>query len=589
MIQDYRLFDFFDNQKDSFSNKEAINFKQNGQWKHYSSEDLKVETDNYALGFFAEGIQAGDKVAIISGNRPEWNFCDGGIQKVGAINVPIYPTSSISDFKYILNDSEAKIAIVSDFTLFEKIKSIQSEVPSLLGIYTFDQIPDVPHVSKLILRGNKANLSEIEDIKSKIKASDLATIIYTSGTTGNPKGVMLSHRNITFNVERAREFIPIDSTQKVLSFLPLCHIFERVATYFYFSIGVSLYYAESIETLKENIAEVKPHFFTCVPRLLEKIHSGMVAKAGELSGIKKLLYLWAIKVANKPNAGKYWAYGLLDKLIYSKWREALGNNIVGIVTGAAALQPRLDTFFNNIGIRVREAYGMTEASPGVSANLFEKNMSKNGTVGPILKNVEVKLDHREGMEAGEGEILVRGENIMMGYYKNHEATNSTIKDGWLYTGDVGKFVDDTFLKITDRIKELFKTSGGKYVAPQYLENKLKESKYIEQVIVVGNERKFVAAIIYPNIANLKSWADYKKLKIDFTTDEWLTNEWILIKIKKVIDQYNEQFSQIEKVKQFRLINTEWTIDGGHLTPTLKLKRKAIETNHASLIEDIYKD
>ncbi|MFY7862069.1 MAG: AMP-dependent synthetase/ligase, partial [Chitinophagales bacterium] len=324
-------------------------------------------------------------------------------------------------------------------------------------------------------------------------------------------------------------------------------------------------------------------------RLLEKIHSGMVAKAGELSGIKKLLYLWAIKVANKPNAGKYWAYGLLDKLIYSKWREALGNNIVGIVTGAAALQPRLDTFFNNIGIRVREAYGMTEASPGVSANLFEKNMSKNGTVGPILKNVEVKLDHREGMEAGEGEILVRGENIMMGYYKNHEATNSTIKDGWLYTGDVGKFVDDTFLKITDRIKELFKTSGGKYVAPQYLENKLKESKYIEQVIVVGNERKFVAAIIYPNIANLKSWADYKKLKIDFTTDEWLTNEWILIKIKKVIDQYNEQFSQIEKVKQFRLINTEWTIDGGHLTPTLKLKRKAIETNHASLIEDIYKD
>jgi long-chain acyl-CoA synthetase len=589
MIQDYRLFDFFDNQKDYFSNDKAINFKQNGQWKYYSSKDLKTESDNYALGFLAEGIQPGDKIAIISGNRPEWNFCDGGIQKVGAINVPIYPTSSLSDFKYILNDSEVKIVIVSDITLYEKIKSIQSEVPSLLGIYAFDRLLDIPHVSQLISKGDQANLSQIEDIKSKIKASDLATIIYTSGTTGSPKGVMLSHRNITFNVERAKEFIPINSSQKVLSFLPLCHIFERVATYFYISIGVSLYYAESIDALKENIIDVKPHFFTCVPRLLEKIHSGMLAKAGELSGIKKLLYLWAIKVANSPDAESYWAFGLLDKLIYSKWREALGNNIVGIVTGAAALQPRLDSFFNNIGIRVREAYGMTEASPGVSANLFEKNMSKNGTVGPILKNVEVKLDHREGMEVGDGEILVRGENIMMGYYKNEEATNSTIKDGWLYTGDVGRFVDGKFLKITDRIKELFKTSGGKYVAPQYIENKLKESKYIEQVIVVGNEKKFVAAIIYPNMDNLKSWAEYKKLKIDFKTDAWLTNEWILIKMKKVIDQYNEQFSQIEKVKQFRLINTEWTIDGGQLTPTLKLKRKAIEVNHSTLVEDIYKD
>jgi long-chain acyl-CoA synthetase len=589
MIKDYRLFDFFDNQKDYFSNDKAINFKQNGQWKYYSSKDLKTESDNYALGFLAEGIQPGDKIAIISGNRPEWNFCDGGIQKVGAINVPIYPTSSLSDFKYILNDSEVKIVIVSDITLYEKIKSIQYEVPSLLAIYAFDRLPDVPHVSQLISKGDQANLSQIEDIKSKIKASDLATIIYTSGTTGSPKGVMLSHRNITFNVERAKEFIPINSSQKVLSFLPLCHIFERVATYFYISIGVSLYYAESIDALKENIIDVKPHFFTCVPRLLEKIHSGMLAKSKELSGIKKLLYLWAIKVANSPDAENYWAFGLLDKLIYSKWREALGNNIVGIVTGAAALQPRLDSFFNNIGIRVREAYGMTEASPGVSANLFEKNMSKNGTVGPILKNVEVKLDHREGMEVGDGEILVRGENIMMGYYKNEEATNSTIKDGWLYTGDVGRFVDGKFLKITDRIKELFKTSGGKYVAPQYLENKLKESKYIEQVIVVGNEKKFVAAIIYPNIDNLMLWAEYKKLKIDFKTDAWLTNEWILIKIKKVIDQFNEQFSQIEKVKQFRLINTEWTIDGGQLTPTLKLKRKAIEANHSILVEDIYKD
>ena len=589
MIKDYRLFDFFDNQKDYFSNDKAINFKQNGQWKYYSSKDLKTESDNYALGFLAEGIQPGDKIAIISGNRPEWNFCDGGIQKVGAINVPIYPTSSLSDFKYILNDSEVKIVIVSDITLYEKIKSIQYEVPSLLAIYAFDRLPDVPHVSQLISKGDQANLSQIEDIKSKIKASDLATIIYTSGTTGSPKGVMLSHRNITFNVERAKEFIPINSSQKVLSFLPLCHIFERVATYFYISIGVSLYYAESIDALKENIIDVKPHFFTCVPRLLEKIHSGMLAKSKELSGIKKLLYLWAIKVANSSDAENYWAFGLLDKLIYSKWREALGNNIVGIVTGAAALQPRLDSFFNNIGIRVREAYGMTEASPGVSANLFEKNMSKNGTVGPILKNVEVKLDHREGMEVGDGEILVRGENIMMGYYKNEEATNSTIKDGWLYTGDVGRFVDGKFLKITDRIKELFKTSGGKYVAPQYLENKLKESKYIEQVIVVGNEKKFVAAIIYPNIDNLMLWAEYKKLKIDFKTDAWLTNEWILIKIKKVIDQFNEQFSQIEKVKQFRLINTEWTIDGGQLTPTLKLKRKAIEANHSILVEDIYKD
>ncbi len=582
-----RLFDYIDGVNNTGPNPTAISFKENGVWKHYSSDEIKNLSDEYALAFFKYGIQKGDKIAIIANNRPEWNFCDNGIQKAGAVCVPIYPTSALSDFSYILNNAEVKMVFVSDKSLFEKVKSIQSEVSTLKEIYSFDLVENCTHVSEFLKLADKKDITRIETIKQGINTHDLATIIYTSGTTGNPKGVMLSHRNIIFNVEAVAGEIPINFGDHVLSFLPLCHIFERVATYVYFSVGVSLYYAESLDTLKENIAEVKPVFFTCVPRLLEKIHAGMIAKGQELSGFKKMLYYWAVRLAHKKNIKSKLAFKIYDKLIYSKWREALGNNIHGIITGAAALQPQLDIFFNNIGIPVREAYGMTEAAPGISINKFTKNDFRNGTVGLILNNLEVKLVSREGMEEGEGEIAVKGDNVMLGYYKNSEATAETIKDGWLYTGDVGKFIDGKFLKITDRIKELFKTSGGKYVAPQHLENKLKESKYIEQIIVVGNDRKFVSAIIYPNKANLKQWAIYKKFQIDFESEKWYQHETVIKKIQKEIDRFNEQFSQIEKIKQFRLIDQEWTIDSGELTPTLKLKRKLIENKYKQLIEEIY--
>ena len=539
------------------------------------------------MALLAHGVVKNDKIAVISGNRPEWNFCDNGILQLGAVNVPIYPTSSLHDYEYILNNAEVKYLFISDATIFEKASKVN--VKSLKGIYSFEDVPGCANVSEFLKKADWSRLSEVEKMKSEITTQDLATIIYTSGTTGNPKGVMLSHRNIIFNVEEVSPHLPVKTNHKVLSFLPLCHIFERVVTYFYFFKGVEVYYAESIDSLKENIAEVKPHFMTCVPRLMEKIYDGILVKGQDLKGISKLLFNWGINLAHKENAKSSLFYGFLDKVIYSKFRQALGGNIVGIVTGAAALQPRIGIFFNNVGITVREGYGMTETAPVISFNRFGESENRPGTVGIILDHVKVKLEHREGMGDGEGEILVQGENVMMGYYNNPEATEAAIKDDWLYTGDVGKLEDNKFLKITDRVKELFKTSGGKYVAPQFIENTLKESKYIEQIIAIGNNRKFVSALIYPSLINLKGWAEFKGYDIDFNNSNWVTNELIQEKMKRVIDRYNVQFNHVEQIKKFILVNNEWTIDGGELTPTLKLKRKVIEEKNVEKIESMYKD
>lgn len=584
-----RLFDYIDRQVAIEPNDKAISYKENGEWKSYSSEQFQNHINTYSSAFLANGIKKGDTIALIANNRPEWNFCDNGILQIGAVNVPIYPTSSIHDYLYILNNAEVKFIFISDEEIYTKIKEIKDQIPSLIEVYSFDNIDECKHVSSFLAMGNQSNHSEIEIIKSTIQEHDLATIIYTSGTTGNPKGVMLSHRNIIFNVESVEGIIPIKKGDAVLSFLPLCHIFERVATYVYFSVGVSLYYAESIDTLKENINEVKPIFFTCVPRLLEKIHAGMIAKGQELSGLKKMIYYWAIKLAHNANAKNKFLFGFYDKMVYSKWREALGNNIKGIVTGAAALQPQLNIFFNNIGIEVREAYGMTEAAPGIAINMFGEGENRPGTVGLTLKNLEIKFEHKEGMQDDEGEILIKGDNVMLGYYKNEQATADTMKDGWLMTGDVGKLVEGRFLKITDRVKELFKTSGGKYVAPQHLENKLKESKYIEQIIVIGNNRKFVSALIVPTTANFKIWAGYKKLNLNFESPDWTQDKMIQAKMQKEIDRFNIHFNHVEQIKKFTLLNSEWTIDRGELTPTLKLKRKIIEANNVNLIESMYKD
>lgn len=582
-----RLFDYINLQAREFPQEKAISHKHNGIWKYYSSLDFEKHVNEYSLALLAHGVVKNDKIAIISGNRPEWNFCDNGILQLGAVNVPIYPTSSLHDYEYILNNAGVKYLFISDATIFEKASKVN--VPSLKGIYSFEDVAGCAHVSEFLKKADWSRLSEVEKMKAAITTQDLATIIYTSGTTGNPKGVMLSHRNIIFNVEEVSPHLPVESHHKVLSFLPLCHIFERVVTYFYFYKGVEVYYAESIDSLKENIAEVKPHFMTCVPRLMEKIYDGILAKGQDLKGISKLLFNWGIQLAQKENAKSSPFYGFLNKVIFSKFRLALGGNIVGIVTGAAALQPRIGIFFNNVGITVREGYGMTETAPVISFNRFGEGENRPGTVGMILDNVKVKLEHREGMGEGEGEILVQGDNVMMGYYNNPEATEATIKDGWLYTGDVGKLEDNKFLKITDRVKELFKTSGGKYVAPQHIENTLKESKYIEQIIAIGNNRKFVSALIFPSQLNLKSWAEFKGYDIDFNDSNWVTNELIQEKIKRVIDRYNVQFNHVEQIKKFILVNKEWTIDGGELTPTLKLKRKVIEEKNVENIESLYKD
>jgi long-chain acyl-CoA synthetase len=582
-----RLFDYINLQAREFPQEKAISHKHKGIWKHYSSFEFEKHVNEYSLALLAHGVVKNDKIAVISGNRPEWNFCDNGILQLGAVNVPIYPTSSLHDYEYILNNAGVKYLFISDATIFEKASKVN--VKSLKGIYSFDDVPGCANVSEFLKKADWSKLSEVEKMKSEITTQDLATIIYTSGTTGNPKGVMLSHRNIIFNVEEVSPHLPVKTNHKVLSFLPLCHIFERVVTYFYFFKGVEVYYAESIDSLKENIAEVKPHFMTCVPRLMEKIYDGILVKGQDLKGISKLLFNWGINLAHKENAKSSLFYAFLDKVIYSKFRQALGGNIVGIVTGAAALQPRIGIFFNNVGITVREGYGMTETAPVISFNRFGESENRPGTVGIILDHVKVKLEHREGMGVGEGEILVQGENVMMGYYNNPEATEAAIKDDWLYTGDVGKLEDNKFLKITDRVKELFKTSGGKYVAPQFIENTLKESKYIEQIIAIGNNRKFVSALIYPSLINLKGWAEFKGYDIDFNNSNWVTNELIQEKMKRVIDRYNVQFNHVEQIKKFILVNNEWTIDGGELTPTLKLKRKVIEEKNVEKIESMYKD
>lgn len=582
-----RLFDYIDKQAKEFPQEKAVSHKHQGKWVHYSSADFQKNVLEYSLALLAHGVQKNDKIAIISGNRPEWNFCDNGILQIGAVNVPIYPTSSLNDYEFILNNAGAKYLFISDATIFEKASKIN--VPSLKGIYSFEDVNGCKNVKEFLSKADWSRINEIEEIKKTITSQDLATIIYTSGTTGNPKGVMLSHRNIIFNVEEVSPHLPVKKHHKVLSFLPLCHIFERVVTYFYFYKGVEVYYAESIDSLKENIAEVKPHFMTCVPRLMEKIYDGILAKGSELKGISKFLFNWGISLAHKENAKSNLFYGFLNKVIYSKFRQALGGNIVGIVTGAAALQAKIGIFFNNVGVTVREGYGMTETAPVISFNRFGEGENRPGSVGMILDNVLVKLDHREGMQEGDGEILVQGDNVMMGYYENEEATNATFKDGWLCTGDVGRILDNKFLYITDRVKELFKTSGGKYVAPQHLENTLKESKYIEQIMVIGNNRKFVSALIYPSLVSLKSWAEYKGHSIDFSNSNWTENIHIQDKLKRVIDRYNVHFNHVEQIKKFTLVNTEWTIDGGELTPTLKLKRKILEEKNIDRIESMYKD
>jgi long-chain acyl-CoA synthetase len=513
---------------------------------------------------------------------------DIGILQVGAQNVPIYPTIAAEDYEYILNHSESKFCFISDEIVYNKLISVKSNIPLLKDIYSFNEIEGCKNWKSLLELGkDESNQDVVEDRKNNVKPDELATIIYTSGTTGRPKGVMLSHNNIVSNVLDSACRIPFDEgTSVALSFLPICHIFERVILYIYQYYSVSIYFAESIEKLSENIKEVKPTVFSVVPRLLEKVYDKIIAKGEDLTGVKKKLFFWAVNLGlqYEPYKANGWWYefqlGIARKLIFSKWKEGLGGNLNVLVSGSAALQHRLIRVFAAAEMPVMEGYGLTETSPVISVNDQKNGGFKIGTVGRIIDNVEVKI-------AEDGEILCKGPNVMMGYYKDEELTNEAIKDGYFHTGDIGELDADNFLKITDRKKEMFKTSGGKYIAPQIIENEMKQSLFIEQIMVIGDGEKMPAAFIQPSFDFIREWAKRKNITIGKTNEELINNEQVIQRIGKEVEKYNEKFGNWEKIKRFELTPDIWTIDGGHLTPTMKLKRKVVKEIYNNLYQKIY--
>ena len=594
MIQPLRLFDCLDYQLEKFAKKDMLVAKENGQWRPYSTEEVKQTSLKLAAGLLTLGVSGNDmttenrdKIAIISNNRPEWLIADMAVQQTGAILVPIYPTTNPLEIEFIFNDAAVKYVFVSSEELLHKLQDIRAKIPTVKEIYTFNHIAGAKHWSEVSDKSTEAGLAEIETIKSNIKKDDLSTIIYTSGTTGTPKGVMLSHNNIVQNVFLAKVSFPFDDRPqyKALSFLPLNHIFEKTVSYIYMFSGIGIYYAESLETIGANLQEVKPDIFTTVPRLLEKVYERIMGKGAALKGIKRQLFFWAVETGKKYDnlIDGGFLYNLklsiANKLIFSKWREALGGNIKYIITGGAACQERLIRIFNAAQIPLYEGYGPTENSPVISVNRREPGGMKFGTVGPPINGVEVKL-------MDDGEICVKGPSMMVGYYKRPDLTAETIIDGWLHTGDIGVFEDDKFLRITDRKKELFKTSGGKYVAPSAIENKLKESRFIEQVIVVGSGQKFVGALIVPSFANLKDWCE--KSGVSFQSNESaINNPAIIAHYKEIVEQLNQNFNHVEQVKRFELLPREWSVESGEVTPKLSLKRKVIMEKYKGAVERIY--
>jgi len=588
-----RLFDLLDDYKERFPGKELLHAKKDGAWKGMAIETLIHQSDQLAASFLRLGIsknnmtpESQDKISIISKNRPEWLVTDFAAQKVGAILVPIYPSISPADLAYILKEAETKLLFIADKKLYRRVSQVLDQVPSLKGVYTYDEVDGANNWKELLQDPSEEELNTVQKIKDEVKEDDVSTFIYTSGTTGNPKGAMLTHKNILSNVRDSIHcFNFTDANGKALSFLPLNHIFERMVTYLYIKKGVSIYYAEGMETIGDNLREVKPVVFTTVPRLLEKVYEKIEAKGNQLEGFKRKVFDWSVKLALQFDVEKSMGplYNLklavADKLVYSKWREAVGGDVKAIVTGSAACQVKLLRIFTAAKLIVMEGYGLTESSPVISVNTYQKEGRRFGSVGKIIKNVSLKI-------AEDGEILFKGDNVMKGYYKNPTATAEMLQDGWLHTGDIGTYTDDGFLKITDRKKELFKISGGKYVAPLPLENKIKESPYIEQLMVVGSNEKFVGAIIVPSLMNLKEFFENQGSPLPKTVD--ITQDPEVLKlIRKELNSYNVEFADHERVKRFQLVDQEWTIDGGELTPTLKLKRRKIYEKYGHLLDKIY--
>lgn len=581
-----RIFDLLPYQAANYPKADMLTSKVKGIWTPYSTAEVIAIANHVSLGLIHLGLEKNDKVAIISQNRPEWNFVDYGIQQVGAVSVPIYPTITEDDFKYILNDAEVKFIFVSTSELFKTITNAAQGIESIQKIFTFDEVEGAENWISVKQLGEKENIHRLTPYKDAVSADDLLTLIYTSGTTGNPKGVMLTHNNLLSNVKACTPCMPVDQRHKALSFLPLCHVYERMLSYIYTYNFVSIYYAESIETISDNLKEVHPNIFVTVPRLLEKVYDKIYAKGCELTGIKRKLFFWALDLGLKYDAhvDQGWWYNfqlkMANKLIFNKWREALGGEIRAIVSGGAALQPRLARVFMAAQITILEGYGLTETSPVIAVNRCEKDKNKIGTVGTIVEGVEVSF-------AEDGEILTRGPHVMKGYYNKPELTAEAIdKDGWFHTGDIGILVDNKFLKITDRKKEIFKTSGGKYISPQQMENKYKESVVIEQVMVCGEGEKFPVALIVPDFNQLKEYCKFKEIPYT-TNEEMILNKEIIDKIEREVLEFNKCFANYEQVKKIKLMPRLWSVESGELTPTLKLKRKIITQNNKSLIDSLF--
>jgi len=586
-----RLFDCIQYQLKTKPLPDMLAAKENGKWRSYSTGEVKELVDQLGGGLLNMGIGAGDmtdagrdKVAILCKNRPEWILLDLAVQQIGAVLTPVYPTINVNELEFVLNDAQVKMIFVNDEDGYNKVMSIKDRLPSVKDVFSFEHVTNARHWKEVINAATPESIKRMEAIAANIQYKDLATIIYTSGTTGTPKGVMLSHENILSNVMASVPCFPPGENLRALSFLPLNHIFERMVSYLYLFKGTAIYYAESLDTIGENLKEVKPSLFTTVPRLLEKVYDRIMAKGNELSGTKRKLFFWAHSLAEKFEINQqqgFWynmQLSLANKIIFSKWREGLGNNLLCIVSGGAACQVRLIRIFTAAKIPVMEGYGLTETSPVISVNRYQVQDRKFGTVGPLIDGVQVKI-------AEDGEILCQGPNVMMGYYKRPDLTAEAMADGWYHTGDIG-MLDDRFLKITDRKKELFKTSGGKYVAPLPIENKLKESIYIEQVMVVGSEKKFVGALIVPSFPNLKDWCRQHNIKAS-TDEEIINHPAVITMFKELVESFNKYFNHVEQIKKFELLPHEWSIDTGEMTPKMSIKRKVVMEKYRDAIERIY--
>ncbi|MEJ7821416.1 MAG: AMP-dependent synthetase/ligase [Chitinophagaceae bacterium] len=591
MTEPKRLFDFMEYQRQHSPLEDMLSGKEDGIWRKYSTEEIANTVNALSAGLLKLGISCNDKspegrdkVAIVSKNRPEWLMIDMAVQQIGAVLTPIYPTINVNELEFILQDAEVKIIVVNDESLYEKVQSIKGRLPHLQEIYSFDKVVDVKHW-KEILNNEPGYLEQVKTISKTIVTDDIATIIYTSGTTGKPKGVMLSHKNIVSNVLSSTPCLPPDKNMKALSFLPLNHIFEKMISYLYLYSGTSIYYAENLESIGDNLKEIKPDIFTTVPRLLEKVYDKIMAKGYELTGVKRKLFFWAHDVATKfeinKNTGLTYniKLSIANKLIFKKWREALGGKVKAIVSGGAACQVRLIRIFTAAQIPIMEGYGLTETSPVISVNRWDEKGRMFGSVGPLIDGVQVKI-------AKDGEILCKGPNVMKGYYKQPHLTDEVMDNDWFKTGDIGILIDDQFLKITDRKKEMFKTSGGKYVAPLPIESKLKESMYIETVMVIGAEQKYTGALIVPSYSNLKVWC--KENTILYTTEEEIIKNTKVIEFyKDLVESFNKYFNNVEQIKKFELLPHDWTVDTGELTPKMSLKRKVIMEKYRGSVQRIY--